>query len=273
MEQGGPVGRSSVSAYMITFNNARTVEKALQSLAWADEIVVVDSFSTDETPAIAKRYASHFEQRRWPGFREQYQYAADRCTHDWLIFVDADEEIAPELAAEIAEELAANSSRPEHERVRGYFGHRRTFYLGRWIEHGGWVPDYELRLYDRTCGNWKGDLHAKIHVDGRVAHLRNIYRHYTYADIADQLNTIDRYSSTAAEDMRRNGRRFSWLHLFGNPLFRFFRDYVLKRGFLDGAPGLIVAVNTMFYVFAKHAKLWELEHAATDEGLPPPEDP
>jgi len=249
--------RVPVSAYMITFNNERTVERALQSLSWVDEIVVVDSFSTDATPAIAAKYAVRFEQRAWPGFRDQYQYAADLCSHEWALFVDADEEVPAELAAEIRAELAANRQRPDSDRILGYHAHRLTWYLGRWIRHGGWLPDHEIRLYRRDRGRWAGDLHAKLEVDGRVRHLQHRYCHYTYADIGDQLQTIDRYSAAAALDMHNAGRRFSILHLLGNPLARFVRDYFLKRGFLDGMPGFVVAINTMFYVFVKHAKLWE----------------
>jgi glycosyltransferase involved in cell wall biosynthesis len=254
------VAKVPVSAYLITFNNARTLEKALESLSWVDEIVVVDSFSTDATPEIARKYANRFEQRKWPGFRDQYQYASTRCTHDWVLFLDADEEVSQELATEIQEELARNAARSAPDRVAGYNGHRRTWYLGRWILHGGWVPDFEIRVYDRRQGAWKGDLHAKVHVDGPVRDLHGFLYHYTYADVSEQLQTIDRYSTTAAEDMLRNGKRFSFFHMLGNPAFRFVRDYVLKRGFLDGFPGLVVALNTAFYVLAKYAKLWELQH-------------
>ncbi len=258
-----------VSVYMLTFNNARTVERALRSLAWADEIVVVDSHSTDATREIAGRHTSRIIERDWPGFRDQYQFAADQCRNDWALFVDADEEFPPALVDEMRAELAANQERPETERVFGYECHRRTWYLGRWIMHGGWVPDHEIRLYDRRRGSWQGGLHAKIHINGKTAFFRNFCRHYTYADIADQLRTIDRYSATAAKDMLEAGKRFSWLHLLGNPLWRFCRDYFLKRGFLDGFPGLVVAVNTAFYVFIKHARLWELQRrppAAEDGG-------
>jgi len=261
-----------VSAYMICYNNARTVERALRSVAgWVDEIVVVDSFSKDGTADIARRYATRFEQHRWSGFRDQYQYAADLCSNEWILFVDDDEEISPELRDEVLAELPRNAALPADLQAQGYYGHRRTFYLGRWILHGGWASDYKIRLYRAGRGRWEGGLHANVHLDGRAEHLRQgFYFHYTYEDIADQIGTIDRYSATAAADLRASGRRFSWLHGLGNPLFRFARDYVLKRGFLDGTPGFIVAVNTAFYVFSKHVKLWELEtQASADRGLPP----
>jgi len=254
-----------VSVYMITFNNARTVEKALRSVAWADEIVVVDSFSTDGTLEIIQALATRVIQRPWPGFRDQYQFAADACTREWAVFIDADEAISPELAAEIRDELQRNCKRPEAEQVQGYYGHRRTWYLDRWIMHGGWVPDYEIRLYRRAAGQWLGDLHAKIHINGRVAHLRHFYHHDTYADITDQIRKINDYSSTAAGDMDRAVKRFSLFHMCGNAVCRFCRDYLLKSGWRDGMPGFILAINTMFYVFAKHAKLWERQHQVNKE--------
>jgi glycosyltransferase involved in cell wall biosynthesis len=246
-----------ISAYMLTCNNADTVRTALASLGFVDEIVVVDSGSTDGTLEIVREYTDRIIERPWPGFREQYRFAGDQCTHDWALFIDADEEVSEPLAQEIVETLAANVARPEAEQVQGYHGHRRTFYLDRWILHGGWLPDYEVRLYRRSAGRWAGDLHAKIAVDGAVADFRHFYYHYTYRDIGDQLKTIDKYSATAAEDMERNGRAFSLLRLLFSPPARFVKDYFLKLGFLDGFPGLVVAVNTSFYVFTKHARLWE----------------
>ena len=250
--------RPKISVYMLTFNNARTVERALQSVAaWADEIVVVDSFSTDATPEIARRHATTFLQRPWPGFREQYQFAADQCRNRWAMFIDADEEIPAPLQQELVEEWAANQARPGAAQTAAYEIHRRTFFLGRWIRHGGWIPDHEIRLYDRQRGGWKGGLHAKIHADGPVRHLRHVYYHYTYKDLGDQLKTIDRYSATDADDQVQAGKPFRLVKLLANPLWRLFRDYLLKQGFRDGMPGLLVAVNTAFYVFFKNARLWE----------------
>ncbi|MCF7854103.1 MAG: glycosyltransferase family 2 protein [Candidatus Pacebacteria bacterium] len=246
-----------VSAFMITFNNERTLERALESLTWADEIVVVDSFSTDRTPEIARQYADTFLQREWPGFRDQYQFAAENCTHEWVVFADADEVVTDQLADEIRAELQQNSSRSPDDRIHGYYANRTTWYIDRWIKHGGWVPDREIRLYNRNKGSWQGGLHACVKVEGREGCLRHIYLHYTYADIGDHLRTINRYSQTAAKELHEANKRFSLLRLLTRPPWRFVRDYFLKRGFLDGVPGLILAVNTMFYVFAKESKLYE----------------
>jgi glycosyltransferase involved in cell wall biosynthesis len=244
-----------VSACMITFNNARTVEKALQSVSsWASEIIVVDSFSTDGTFEIAKKYATRYEQRPWPGFREQYNYCISQAKNDWVLFLDADEEISSELAGEIRRRLEGDNGAYD-----GYIAHRRNYYLGRWIMHGGWVPDSEIRLFRKSKGAFAGGLHANVQVDGRVGELTGYYYHYNYRDIAEQIETINRYSASAAADMFSEGKKFSCIDLLLRPPLRFLKEYVFKRGFLDGMPGLVIAVSTMYYVFAKYAKLWELE--------------
>jgi glycosyltransferase involved in cell wall biosynthesis len=241
-----------VSVYVLTTNNRRTIEQCLKSLSWAEELVVVDSFSQDGTYEICKRYTDKLFQRKWTGHRDQYQYAADLTAQNWIMFVDADEEIPPELAEEIRMEL--NGRAKEFD---GYFVYRQTYYLGRWIRYGGWYPDGEIRLYRRDKGKWEGGLHAKLVVNGKVGVLKNQYRHYTYGDISDQIKTIDRYSKIAADDLFESGERFSLLKLLFHPPFRFIKEYLFKRGFLDGIPGLIIAVSTAYFTFIKYAKLWE----------------
>jgi len=245
-------GKIPVSVYVLTTDNRRTIERCLKSLSWAEELVVVDSFSQDGTYEICKQYTPKLFQKKWMGHRDQYQYAADLTTQDWIMFVDADEEIPPELAEEIRTELDG-----EGKKLDGYFVYRRTFYLGRWIQYGGWYPDGEIRLYRREKGRWEGGLHAKLAVAGKIGTLKHQYLHYTYRDISDQIQTIDRYSKAAAKDMVDHAKSFRWVHLLLSPPFRFFKDYVLKLGFLDGIPGLIIAVSTAYYTFIKYAKLWE----------------
>jgi glycosyltransferase involved in cell wall biosynthesis len=243
----------SVSVYVLAYNNRRTIERCLKSLGWAEELVVVDSFSTDGTYEICQRYTDKTFQRKFTGHRDQYQYAADLTARDWIMFVDADEEVPTELAEEIRRELDGRA-----KDFDGFFVYRRTYYLGRWIRYGGWYPDGEIRLYRRDRGRWKGGLHAKVVVDGKVGILKNQYLHYTYRNISDQIQTIDKYSQIAAEDLVKSGERFSLFKLLFHPPFRFFKEYLFKLGFRDGCPGLIIAVATMFYVFIKYAKLWEL---------------
>jgi glycosyltransferase involved in cell wall biosynthesis len=245
--------KPKISVYMITYNNERTVERALKSVTWADEIVVVDSFSNDRTVEISKQFTNKVYQRKWPGHRDQYQYAADLTTHPWIMFIDADEEIPSELAEEIQRELEGGV-----KDVDGFFIQRQTYHLGRWILHGGWYPEGEIRLYRRDKGRWEGGLHAKIAVKGKVRSLKYEYLHYTYRDISDQIQTLNQYSQKAAEEMAQQGERFSLFKLFFHPAFRFIKEYLFRLGFRDGLPGLIIIVSTMFYVFMKYAKLWEL---------------
>jgi glycosyltransferase involved in cell wall biosynthesis len=244
-----------ISACMITFDNSRTVEQALQSVAsWASEIIVVDSFSTDDTYEIVKKYSTYCEQREWPGFRNQYNYCISLAKNDWVIFLDADEVISSELVQEIEQRL-----RQDNGKFDGYIAHRRNYYLGRWIMHGGWLPDYEIRLFRKSRGAFEGALHANVKVDGNVGELKNYYYHYNYKDIADQIATINSYSNTAAHDMIDEGKQFSLIDLLFRPIWRFIKEYILKKGFLDGFPGFVIAVSTSYYVFVKYAKLWELE--------------
>ena len=141
----------------------------------------------------------------------------------------------------------------------GFMVRRKNFYLGRVINHGGWYPDHEIRLYRKEKGAWEGGIHAKVHVEGKVGRLKAYYMHTPYADIAHQIRTVDRYSGAFAEDMVASGRSFHLFNLIGRPIYRFFRDYLVKGGFLDGVPGIIIAASTMYYVFMKQARLWELE--------------
>lgn len=254
------IDKLPVSVYVLTFNNLRTVEQCLRSLSWAEELVIVDSGSTDGTFEVCKQFTDKAYQVPWKGHRDQYQHAADLTTREWIMFVDADEEVPPELVGEIRKEIEGGA-----KGIDGFFVYRRTFYLGRCIRYGGWYPDGEIRLYRRDRGRWEGGLHAKVAVDGKVSSLKNQYLHYTYRDISDQIQTIDKYSRIAAEDMAKRGEKVTLFKLLFHPPFRFLKEYLLKSGFRDGFPGLIIIVSTMFYVFIKYAKLWELTAIFTKE--------
>ncbi len=243
-----------LSVYMITLNNGHTIEKALQSVAgWAEEVIVVDSHSTDGAPEIIEKYIDRLYQYDTNSQRDKYQYAQDQCKNQWVLFIDADEWLTPEIKEEIARILSTETG------YNGFIVNRRNVYLGREIKYGGWYPDYEIRLYKKEKGKWEGGIHAKIHVDGKTGALKNYYMHTPYADTAHQIRTIDRYSEAYADDLHRSGRRFHLINMLARPIYRFFRDYIFKRGFLDGIPGLIIIASTMYYVFMKQAKLWEME--------------
>jgi glycosyltransferase involved in cell wall biosynthesis len=242
-----------VTATLITFNEAATVRAALESVSWADEIVVIDSESSDGTVAIARQFTDKVFVRAWPGYIAQKNFAAECASHDWILSLDADERISPALADEIGRLLKSGAS------AAGYRMPRVTFHLGRWIRSTDWYPDYQLRLYDRRRGRWAGGrVHESVSVDGHVVDLRSEILHYAYRDLAHHFQTMDRYTTLAARQMYEDGRRAGWLDLAVHPPAAFLRNYVLRGGFRDGVPGLIVSAMNAHYVGLKFAKLWEL---------------
>ena len=242
-----------VTATVITFNEAANIQAALESLSWADEIVVVDSESTDNTVAIARRFTERVVVRPWPGYIAQKNFAAEQASHDWIFSLDADERVTPALAAEIA---ALVKSGPA---AAGYRVPRVTFHLGRWIRSTDWYPDYQLRFYDRRRGRWSGRyVHESVTADGPVADLRGELLHYAYRDLTHHFQTMDRYTTLAAKQMYEDGKRAGWIDLVVHPPAAFLRNYVLRGGFRDGVPGLIVSAMNARYVGLKFAKLWEL---------------
>jgi glycosyltransferase involved in cell wall biosynthesis len=237
---------------VITRNESSNVEAALASARWADEIVVVDAESTDETAAIARRHTDRVEVRPWPGFSAQKNYAASIASHDWILSLDADERLSPELAAEIRALMASEPSR------RGYRIPRLTHYLGRWIRGTDWYPDYQLRLYDRRAGEWNGRrVHESVRLSAEPGRLQHDLQHFPYRDIRDHLATIDRYTALAAEQMKEDGRTPSFAALALHPPFAFFRNYVLRGGFRLGTAGLVISTLNSYYVFLKLARAWE----------------
>jgi len=250
-----------LSVTVITRNEAADIGAALASVAWADEIVVVDSDSTDDTAAIARRSTDKVVARAWPGYAAQKNYAASIASHDWILSLDADERVTPALASEIRDLMAGAPA------DAGYRVPRVTWHLGRWIRTTDWYPDYQLRLYDRRAAEWTGrHVHESVAARGTVGRLRGELQHYAFRDIADHLETIDRYTTYAARQMREDGRRSSIAAMAGHPPLAFLRNYLLRGGFRDAAPGFIVSAMNAYYVFLKFAKLWELqrtEHPAS----------
>ena len=238
---------------VITYNEAANIGGALDSVAWADEIIVVDSGSTDGTAEIARQKASRVIVRNWPGYSDQKNFAADQASHEWVLSLDADERVTPALAAEIRSLFERGPS------VSGYRIKRVSRYLGRWIRSTDWYPDYQLRLYDRRAGRWNGRrIHESFRLStGSPSALQGEIEHYAYRDIAHHLGKIDSYTSLMAEQWHAEGRRTSVAALALHPPAAFLRNYVLRRGFTDGGPGLIVSVLNSYYVFLKLAKLWE----------------
>ena len=254
-----------VSVAIITRNEASHVAAALESVAWADERIVVDSGSTDETVALARPLADRVELRPWQGYAEQKNYAASIATHDWILALDADERVTGPLADEIRGLLAADPARA------GYRIPRVTYYLGRWIRSTDWWPDWQLRLYDRRAGRWtRVHVHESVRIPGPPGHLHGELLHYPYRDISDHLQTIDRYTTLAAAELHARGRRSGALRLVTHPALAFLRNYMLRGGFRQGTTGLTVSMINSYYVLLKYAKLWERQLAASGALDPPP---
>ncbi len=256
--------RIPFTACLITRNEERNLPEALASAGFADEVIVVDSHSIDRTREVAAAFRARgldgrevrprVIERDWPGHVEQKNFAIDRAANDWVLCIDADERVSPELRAEIEDALSRDPPGAD-----GYTMPRKTHYLGRWIQRSGWYPDRKLRLFRRSRGRWGGtNPHDHVHVDGIVKDLTGDLHHYSYRSMADHIRTINFFTDIAAREKIRKEVGFPVLRMLVQPPFKFFKMFFLKQGFREGRVGFIVAVLGMFYVFLKYAKLWEL---------------
>ena len=238
---------------VITLNEAANIDACRASADFAGEVIVVDSGSADATVDIARARGARVMTREWPGYSAQKNFAADQASHDWILSVDADERITPELAAEVRQIVERNPSEA------GYRIPRVTFHLGRWIRTTDWYPDPQLRLYHRKRANWPAKLvHESVAATGAVGRLSGELQHFAYRDLSHHYATMDRYTTLAAEEMRAKGRHAGFVDLALHPWAAFVRNYFLKRGIFDGVPGFIISVMNSYYVFLKFAKLWIL---------------
>jgi glycosyltransferase involved in cell wall biosynthesis len=264
------MSRPGLSVCVMAMNEEAKIGDCLRSVDFADEWVVVDSHSTDRTREIAAALGARVIERDWPGWIAQNNFAVEQATRDWVLAIDADERVSPELRASILRAI----ERPGD--MVGFTMPRVTCYMGRWIRHGGWYPDRKIRLFRRGRGRFEGvDPHPRGRVDGPVADLDGDLLHYSYDDLADHLRTIDRFTGVAARAKEAAGVRARVSDLTLRPFGKFLRMYVLKQGFRDGLPGFVVAITGAFYVFMKYAKLWEIRTRARDsavrgEGSGPP---
>jgi len=247
--------RELISAFVITFNEEDNIRACLESLSFCDEIVVVDSFSTDRTVAIAESLGARVVQHPWSGYRDQKAYGLGLVSNEWVLNVDADERVSPELRKNIEQVLVRARS---EQMPNGYYINRVVFFLGRWWRRGGWYPEYRVRLFKRSCTKWGGtNPHEKPIVTGALDTISGELEHYTYRSMDEQFSRLHNFSSImAAEDFKQK-KRFSLFKLLGNPVLRFFKFYIVKQGFKEGIAGLIVALNESFYTYMKYAKLWE----------------
>lgn len=251
--------RASLSVVMICYNEEENIREALESVRFSDEIVVVDSGSTDRTVAICREYTDRIVFQPWLGFSEQKNRALSHATHDWVFVLDADERVPPPLQKEL---LSLLEGPPP---LLGYSVPRKNFFRGHWIRYGGWYPDHTLRFFNRRKGRFADRaVHERVEVNGPTGTLKNPIDHYTYRDLSDYMMRMQRYSSLAAEEMRKEGRKFRRTDLWLRPPITFLKMYLLRQGFRDQLDGLILSGLYACYTFAKYAKLAEMELAEKD---------
>jgi glycosyltransferase involved in cell wall biosynthesis len=247
---------SKLSCIIITRNESKNIRRCLENISWADEIIVVDSFSTDDTKKIASAFTNRIFDLNWEGFGPAKEYAKKQASGNWILSVDADEQVTEKLKDEIQKIVRSDDS------LDGYFIPRRSYFLGRWMKHGGWYPDFVLRLFRKDKGDFTSKLvHEEVTVKGRTGRLKNDLLHYTDPDYDHYLEKLNRYTSMDALQQYQKGKAGSIVNLLIRPAAAFFKAYLIKRGFLDGLPGLILAVSSAFHVFAKYVKLWHLGHS------------
>lgn len=256
-----------ITATIITLNEAGNIREAIQSVDWADEILVVDSESTDATHQIAEQFGARVLINPWPGFSKQKQFAVDAATNDWIFSLDADERLSPELRSSIDNLRQGKESKS----ADGYRVARRAFYMGRWITGGGWYPDYQLRFFNRRRGKWRERvIHESVVMDegATIETLRGDLLHYSMRDPEHHRQMIDeRYAPLGAEQMHREGKRTSRLQIVAAGPLAFLRSFVLKGGFRDGQAGYTIARMAAYHASLKHSLLYDLQKQSSESRL------
>jgi glycosyltransferase involved in cell wall biosynthesis len=256
---------NKISVAIITKDEERNIRECLESVRWVDEIVVVDNGSTDRTEAICEGYSVRFYSEEWKGYSGQKNSAIDKTRNEWVLSLDADERVTPELRDEI---LCQMKNGPGHD---GYYIARKNFFLGRWIRRCGWFPDHNLRLFRKSRGRFlEREVHERIEVKGTIGVLKTPMEHWTYRTLDDYLRRMERYSTLAAREMARGGREYHLRDALLRPPFTFLQMFFLRAGFREGYPGFLLSVLYSFYTFLKYGKLKELRER--ERLSDPPED-
>jgi glycosyltransferase involved in cell wall biosynthesis len=253
-----------LSVTVIAWNEEARLRDCLESVSWADEIIVIDAESTDKTAQLAREFTDKVWVRPWPGFAIQKNFALEQATGDWILSLDADERVSPELRERIRRILMTDGP------ADGYSIPRKNFFWGAWVRHGGLYPDYQLRFFRHGAGRFvESVVHESVAVQGHVEALAEPLFHHSYRGLEDFVARSNRYSSLAADELTRGGHRPRWADLTLRPFARFFSMYVVKMGFLDGWRGFVLAVLYGNYVFLRMAKAWESRGAGgEDAGAP-----
>ncbi len=242
-----------LSVVIVTYNEEDRIRRCLDSVAWADEIVVVDAFSSDRTAEYCRPYTDRIYTRKWDGFIPQKNYALKLATKDWVLSLDADEQLSDRLIPQIREVVAAAAGD-----CVAYSMPRKTYYLGRWMEHSGWYPDRKTRLIRNGAGRWTGrEPHDVLEVDGIICRLDGDILHYSFRNIAHHIRKLDYFTDLASSELVKSGKHAGPAAMLSHSFGMFLKMFVIKKGFLDGLQGLIAACVSAFHVFIKYAKAWE----------------
>jgi glycosyltransferase involved in cell wall biosynthesis len=252
---------ANLSVVIITFNEEGNLARCLNSVSWAEEIVIVDSFSQDRTKEVASDFTDKIYDKQWPGFGPAKQFAVEKTSNEWVLSVDADEEVSLELKEQIRRALNSDSE------VDGYYLCRQSYFLGKWIRHGGWYPDYVLRLFRKNKAEFTDSkVHEKLTLKGKSAYLNGTLFHYTDPDLESYLAKMNRYTSLSAEELYTEDRRSNLMDILFRPVAIFFKMYILKLGFLDGIQGFLLATYSSIHVLTKYTKLWHLGRVKRGQG-------
>lgn len=244
---------TTISALILTYNEEDNIEDCLKSLIWCNEIIVIDSYSDDQTVEIARKYTDKVYQRIFDDFASQRNYGLDKVSSEWVLVIDADERVTYELKEEIQQVLLA----PQAEAYKIPF---RNYFLGKWIRYCGWYPDYHLRLFKKEKARFVNKVHEKVDIKGDINKLSAAIDHYTYKSISQFIRKTDYYTTLAAKEMYLQGKQFNIFNLIFNPVWRFIKMFIVKRGYKEGIYGFILSVLYFFYTFLKYAKLWDIKN-------------
>ncbi|MFH2012816.1 MAG: glycosyltransferase family 2 protein [Pseudomonadota bacterium] len=256
------MNREKLTVTIIAYNEEENIRECLQSVEWADEIVVVDGESTDRTVEICKEFTENVFINPWPGHKEQKNFAISKASNLWIFSIDADERVPDELKNFILKEL-------ENPASDGYRFPRQNYFLGKWLKHGGWYPDHVLRLFRKDKGSFGGiNPHDKVIIEsGKVSTVSIPLIHYTYKSISQYVSKQDSYSSISAQQQHGSNKNLTILLLkvIGKPVWKFFETYIIKAGFLDGISGLITAIVASYALFLKQIKIWEINQSNNND--------
>ena len=247
-----------LTAVILTKNEEKNLPRLLKSISWVDEIVVIDDQSTDKTIEIAKKAGATIYERQLDDFCSQRNFALSKVKTPWVLFIDADEEVTAELAEEIKQAVKA-------DKFDGYRFPRKNIIFGKWIQHSGWYPDWQLHLFKKEKGKYVEKVHEQVEIDGKTGELSKVLVHYNYQSISQYLEKMFRYTTLEAENQLANGYEFAWSDLIKKPLSEFLRRFFAEEGFKDGVHGLVLSLLQGFSEFVVYLKIWEKEGFKEEE--------